>query len=80
MNVYVITMEMIFFMLGIAAFMFTDATDDVGLKTTLGYMVFTLLWIFVIVNLYRTINYAGQGKEKLKEVANKFVTTRMNKR
>ena len=80
MNFYVYTMEFIFFLMAIFAFMFTDATDDVYLKNILSYIILILLWIFIIVNLYVTISNTCTGKRKLKEKEGREKKTRMNKR
>jgi hypothetical protein len=63
MNVYVMTMELIYFLLGISAFMFTDATADVDSKVSLGYIVLGLLCLFLLVSLRKSGQYAREGQD-----------------
>lgn len=59
-------MELIYFMLGMAIFTFTDASDDVNLKMSMTYVCLILLCLFFILNIIMSIYFICQGRENLR--------------
>ena len=59
-------MELIYFMLGMAIFTFTDASDDVDLKMSMTYVCLALLCLFFILNIIMSIYFICQGRENLR--------------
>ena len=66
LNYYVISLEFIFFLLAVFAFMFTDASQTVKIKQWLSVIILILLWIFLFINVWMTLIFAKSGHEKLK--------------
>lgn len=67
MNIYVLLMEFIYFMLGMMAFAFTDATDDVHLKDVAATGCVIFLCLFIILNLLMAFYFVGQGRATLRQ-------------
>ena len=65
-NLYVISMEVIYFSLCIAMFSFTDATDDVPLKLVVAWVAIAFLVLFFAVNILMSLYFACRGRDKLR--------------
>ena len=59
MNAYVLCMEFFYFMLGMLAFIFTEATDEVDAKLTAAIASLVFLCLFVLANFLMSCYFAG---------------------
>ena len=67
MNIYVLFMEFIYFILGMMAFAFTDATDDLSAKQVAAITSLVFLCIFILSNFLMSVLFVCQGKTALRE-------------
>ena len=67
MNIYVLSMEFTYFMLGMMAFAFTDATDDLNTKRAAAIASIVFLCLFVCANFLMSFYFACQGRTALRE-------------
>ena len=67
LNSLVILMEVIYFLLSISIFTFTDATDDVRLKKSLAIVAIVLLCAFFLCSFLSACFFACKGKQALRE-------------
>ena len=66
MNVYVISMEILYFLLGMSIFTFTDATGEVPLKRTFAIICIVLLCLFIISNFLVAFKFSRTGRDSLR--------------
>ena len=67
MNIYILCMEFVYFMLGMMAFAFTDATDDYDAKILAAYGSLVFLCLFVLINFAMSFLFAATGRAALRE-------------
>jgi len=67
LNYYAIAMETIYFLLIMAMFSFTDATDNIDLKRRVAVVCIILLCLFFFSNILTSAIFARTGKATLKE-------------
>ena len=66
LNMYVFTMELIYFLLGMAIFVFTDASDELKLKTVAAFACIVLVIFFTAVTFFMSFYFAVKGKASLR--------------
>ena len=66
LNYYAFSMELIYFLLGMAIFTFTDATDDIDLKRVVAIACIVLLCFFFFANLVVSCYFANKGRAALR--------------
>lgn len=66
-NTYVFVMELIYFVLAICIFTFTDATGNVDIKIIFAHICLVLLCLFIISNFLMGVYFAVQGRDYLKQ-------------
>ena len=66
LNYYVFSMELIYFLLGMSIFSFTDATADIGLKTAVAIVCIVLLCLFFFSNIVTSCLFACKGRAALR--------------
>ena len=67
-NKYVFSMELIYFILAITAFCFTDATADLDLKKFVAVICLVMLILFILSNLLTACYFARKGRSTLREL------------
>lgn len=66
-NTYVFAMELIYFVLAICIFTFTDATGNVDIKIVFAHVCLVLLCLFMFSNFMMSVYFTYQGRDFLKE-------------
>lgn len=66
-NTYVFAMELIYFVLAICIFTFTDATGNVDIKIVFAHVCLVLLCLFIVSNFLMAVYFTYRGRDYLKE-------------
>ena len=62
---FVTLMELVYFLMIMSIFVFTDATDNIDLKTKIGYFCLVLLAIFFVSSILMALYFLCLGRDTL---------------
>ena len=63
---YVFSMELLYFLLGMSIFVFTDATDDLTLKQVGAYACIVFVTMFAAATFFMSFYFAVKGRASLR--------------
>lgn len=66
LNTYVFSMELVYFVLAICIFTFTDATGNVDIKIVFAHICLVLLCLFILSNFLMSVYFAIRGRDYLR--------------
>ena len=65
-STFVFLLELVYFLLAMAIFVFTDATDNVDIKFVMACACLVLLALFFVINISMAIYFMLTGRESLR--------------